>query len=213
MKDLISEILCSSIINLFNHQPDILTHTFQTTMTEWNFAHHLANEIAKYIFWLNHDVDVTKRNYNSKRPDIIFHKRGIDVLNILVVEIKCNNDNESDIKYDIQKITEDWMQPSLSYRFGVSIVVISKNDWKVTIFERDNPKPKTTISKNFKNSLPILENLPLVIHLQLLINEILAKKKENPEADTSDFEKQVDLLVYQLYGLTEREIKIVEGRQ
>jgi len=182
-------------------------------MTEWNFAHHLANEIAKYIFWLNHDVDVTKRNYNSKRPDIIFHKRGIDVLNILVVEIKCNNDNESDIKYDIQKITEDWMQPSLSYRFGVSIVVISKNDWKVTIFERDNPKPKTTISKNFKNSLPILENLPLVIHLQLLINEILAKKKENPEADTSDFEKQVDLLVYQLYGLTEREIKIVEGRQ
>jgi adenine-specific DNA-methyltransferase len=34
--------------------------------------------------------------------------------------------------------------------------------------------------------------------------------KENSE-DTTDIETQIDQLVYQLYDLTEEEIKIVEG--
>ena len=32
-------------------------------------------------------------------------------------------------------------------------------------------------------------------------------------ADTSELEKECDRLVYQLYGLTEEEIKIVEGEK
>ncbi|MEQ6120930.1 Eco57I restriction-modification methylase domain-containing protein [Reichenbachiella sp. MALMAid0571] len=43
------------------------------------------------------------------------------------------------------------------------------------------------------------------------VNEILALKKENPDADTNALEAEVDQLVYTLYGLTEEEIKIVEG--
>ena len=43
-----------------------------------------------------------------------------------------------------------------------------------------------------------------------LVDKILAAKKENPQADTSDMEKQIDQLVYALYGLTEEEIRIVE---
>ena len=37
-------------------------------------------------------------------------------------------------------------------------------------------------------------------------------KKENPSADTSALEKKIDEIVYKLYGLTEEEIAIVEGR-
>ena len=33
----------------------------------------------------------------------------------------------------------------------------------------------------------------------------------NPQADTSKLEAEIDQLVYQLYGLTEEEIRIVEG--
>ena len=36
-------------------------------------------------------------------------------------------------------------------------------------------------------------------------------KKQNPSADTTDLENQIDQLVYQFYELTEEEIKIVEG--
>ena len=43
------------------------------------------------------------------------------------------------------------------------------------------------------------------------MNEIIALKKANPAADTSEQEGQIDALVYQLYGLTEEEIEIVEG--
>lgn len=42
-----------------------------------------------------------------------------------------------------------------------------------------------------------------------LVNEILEAKKQNPQADTSDQEKAIDELVYQLYGLSEEEIKSV----
>ncbi|MDR9410622.1 MAG: hypothetical protein RI573_17390, partial [Balneolaceae bacterium] len=40
--------------------------------------------------------------------------------------------------------------------------------------------------------------------------QILIAKKENPDADTSDLEAEIDQLVYKLYGLTDEEITIVE---
>lgn len=40
--------------------------------------------------------------------------------------------------------------------------------------------------------------------------QILALKKENPEADTSKLEADIDQMVYELYGLTDEEIAIVE---
>jgi len=44
-----------------------------------------------------------------------------------------------------------------------------------------------------------------------LINQILSAKKQNPEAATSQLEKEIDQLVYKLYNLTEEEIKIIES--
>jgi hypothetical protein len=63
-----------------------------------------------------------------------------------------------------------------------------------------------------------LENVPLPIpsentesNIDKLVDKILTLKKENPSADTSALEKEIDQLVYELYGLTDEEIKIVEG--
>ena len=36
--------------------------------------------------------------------------------------------------------------------------------------------------------------------------------KQNPSANTTDLESQIDQLVYTLYGLEEYEIKIVEAK-
>jgi len=49
------------------------------------------------------------------------------------------------------------------------------------------------------------------IPFQSLVEKILALKKENPSADTSSLEAEIDQLVYELYGLTEEEIEIVEN--
>lgn len=63
-----------------------------------------------------------------------------------------------------------------------------------------------------------IELLPIKIpsleqekEIEILVNQILAKKKQNPSADTTDIENQIDQLVYQLYDLTDEEIKIIEN--
>ncbi|MGE0083519.1 MAG: TaqI-like C-terminal specificity domain-containing protein [Desulfococcaceae bacterium] len=63
-----------------------------------------------------------------------------------------------------------------------------------------------------------IELLPIKIpskkqekQIENLVSQILAAKK-NPHADTTALEKEIDRLVYDLYGLTEEEIDIVERR-
>ena len=138
MIDLIGLIIVSAIRNLFAKQPNVLTNTTATGMTEWNLGHHLANEINRYIFWLNHDLDVIKRNHNNQRPDIIFHQRGIYSLNFLVIEIKCTNYVEGDIR----KIREDWMGNDLCYRYGASVVIQSQRKFSVRVFENGMERPQ-----------------------------------------------------------------------
>ena len=41
----------------------------------------------------------------------------------------------------------------------------------------------------------------------------MVEGRANPQADTSKWEQEIDTLVYQLYGLTEDEVKIVEGKK
>ena len=50
-----------------------------------------------------------------------------------------------------------------------------------------------------------------MLRIELIANKILSIKKANPTADTTILETEIDALVYQLYGLTEEEIKLVEA--
>jgi type II restriction/modification system DNA methylase subunit YeeA len=43
-----------------------------------------------------------------------------------------------------------------------------------------------------------------------LVDKILLEKKENPKADTSKLEKQIDELVYKLYELTYEEVQLID---
>ncbi len=45
------------------------------------------------------------------------------------------------------------------------------------------------------------------------VKQILALKEKDPKANTQRLEKEIDALVYQLYNLTDEEIKIIEERQ
>jgi type II restriction/modification system DNA methylase subunit YeeA len=71
-------------------------------------------------------------------------------------------------------------------------------------------------NKGFRYKKAYLENLPIPLISKEaqqpfidLVDIILAKKEKNE--DTTTEEKQIDQLVYQLYDLTEDEIKVVEG--
>jgi type II restriction/modification system DNA methylase subunit YeeA len=45
-----------------------------------------------------------------------------------------------------------------------------------------------------------------------LVDSILSATSKDPKANVSKLERQIDQLVYQLYGLTEEEIAVVEGK-
>jgi hypothetical protein len=53
-------------------------------------------------------------------------------------------------------------------------------------------------------------NDPIVNQIENLVDKILGAKKQNPQADTSEYENEIDKLVYKLYDLSEEEIKIIE---
>jgi hypothetical protein len=59
--------------------------------------------------------------------------------------------------------------------------------------------------------IPIKYNDNLVKLIESNSTKINLAKKQNPTTDTTDIEKEINQLVYQLYDLTEEEIAIVEG--
>ena len=59
--------------------------------------------------------------------------------------------------------------------------------------------------------IPIKYDENLVQIIENYVRKVIQQKKENPSADTSALEREIDLMVYELYGLSEEEIGIVEG--
>lgn len=69
-----------------------------------------------------------------------------------------------------------------------------------------------TFKTNYLNPFPLPEAVSDEMERTISdkVKEVLLLKKQNPSADTSALESQIDQLVYQLYGLTHEEIKIIE---
>ncbi|MFH1739539.1 MAG: hypothetical protein ABIH23_11075, partial [bacterium] len=71
----------------------------------------------------------------------------------------------------------------------------------------------TTFTKQMMNDLPLPElSSKDKSNLVVIVNQILAAKRRNAEANTASMEREMGHLVYELYGLTPEEIKIVEGK-
>ena len=85
-------------------------------------------------------------------------------------------------------------------------------DFFYRLVSGDKQMFKRIILENIKAlPYPNMDNL-LIIDIEKMVEAILVRRKDNPSIDTSDMESEIDRLVYQLYGLTEEEIKIVEGQ-
>lgn len=105
----------------------------------------------------------------------------------------------------------EWLFPNIASDLG------EKGNRYFKIFVEKIPLPPIT---------PI--NEPIVKQIEMLVDKILAAKKSNESVpafgerqlskvaqatiDTSKWEKEIDLLVYKLYDLTNEEIKIIEGK-
>ncbi|MEZ4914075.1 MAG: Eco57I restriction-modification methylase domain-containing protein [Chitinophagales bacterium] len=66
---------------------------------------------------------------------------------------------------------------------------------------------------NYLNPFPLPASVDQDIENEIsdLVLKVMEQKKMNEKTDTTDLEKQIDQLIYQLYELTEEEIKIIEA--
>ena len=99
-----------------------------------------------------------------------------------------------DIKYLLAVLNSrliNWQMRHIAPTSGMGVL-----RWKKTYVEQ-LPIPQ----------IPKIEQRPFIE----LAEKITAAKAANPDADTSGWEAEVDRLVYDLYGLTESEIKIIEA--
>jgi adenine-specific DNA-methyltransferase len=69
-----------------------------------------------------------------------------------------------------------------------------------------------TFKTNYLNPFPIPLNINELNEMKIVekVNSILEKNKVNPNSNTCILGKEIDQLVFEVYGLTEEEIKIVE---
>lgn len=110
----------------------------------------------------------------------------------------------------VLKIKEE---TELSYRFLLGVLNSRFIGWyfrKKFQISSDDTFPQIMISDIQQLPVPRAASEDQQI-LAALVDQILVAKKADPKTDTSSLEKQIDQLVYQLYGLTEAEIAIVEG--
>ncbi|WQV89040.1 Eco57I restriction-modification methylase domain-containing protein [Helicobacter pylori] len=73
------------------------------------------------------------------------------------------------------------------------------------------------LNKGNLEKLPMFEltksNKPTADKIIALVDKILQAKEKDPKANTQELEKEIDALVYQLYNLTDEEIKTIENGQ
>jgi len=83
------------------------------------------------------------------------------------------------------------------------------------IYASNNPEQGEPFAQVKKFHLEMLPFYPISEHKQIpfikVVDQILDEKTSGLNADTATLEEELDKLIYQLYELTEEEIKIVEG--
>ena len=163
------------------------------------YAINWSGEYLKYGEWLH-----------RPRPSYIFDNEKLLVQRIrnpkLKTRIVCTYDNSGYINgtgiSNIILMDKHKGLYSLKCLLGIMNSKLV-NYWFSYHFVDVNIKPEQLRKIPLPNSLTEQS-------LVLLVDKILSIKHINPNADTSALEREIDGLVYGLYGLTEEEVEVVE---
>ena len=141
---------------------------------------------------------------------------------IIYIELMRLPKDKQDIKSNFPKFTLD--KKGLYYGLNTTYIITGKyieyclailNSSLTTflfpqyIYSLDNGGYR--VLKDYFKRLPIKEiDEEQQIPFKERVDKILLLKEENPKADTTELEQEIDVLVYQLYNLTYEEVLIVD---
>jgi len=173
----------------------------------WKKCASSADNIKKYtINWKGDFLNVSRDlaglgNVNYEQPKILIqYIRKLSMKTRLVCALDLKGDY-----YPLNNYSFVISEKGFSLEFLLALLNSKLTNWYFSNnFIDYNIKPK------YIEQLPLPKSLESN-RIENIINQILAAKNSAPSADTTVLEAEIDQLVYQLYGLTEDEIKVVEG--
>ncbi|MDD7459956.1 MAG: TaqI-like C-terminal specificity domain-containing protein [Spirochaetales bacterium] len=169
---------------------------------------YLIQEITKFIEWIPEKINRTRPAYLWKEEKKIVTQRISGGSHPIVAAIDVEkrkafaSTNSIVLKDDYKHL----------YNYFLALLNSNVLNWYYANNFSNNSTLTVNISKTFLEQLPIptatkKEQAPIIN----LVEQILKVKKENPANDTSELEKQIDKLVYELYKLSPEEIAIIEN--
>jgi predicted RNA methylase len=172
----------------------------------WKKCASSADNIKKYIItWKGDFLNISKDlaglgNVNYEQPKILIqYIRKLSMKTRLVCALDVNGEY-----YPLNNYSFVISENTPSLKFLLAILNSNLTNWYFSnSFVDYNIKPK------YIEQIP----LPKVLtsdSIENIVEEILAAKKDDPNANTSELEKQIDHLVYKLYQLTYNEVKIID---
>ncbi|MBR5466082.1 MAG: Eco57I restriction-modification methylase domain-containing protein [Bacteroidaceae bacterium] len=109
---------------------------------------------------------------------------------------------------DVYYITNPNKDYSLKYILGL----LNSKLYYVWLYHKGKRKGETLeLYQKPLSEIPIKKTTSDIQNsIVKIVDEIVAIKKSNPNHDTSSLERQIDVIVYKIYALTDAEIKIIE---
>ncbi len=142
-EDLVLKKVQNALKNFFKNECDL----FGIGVNERSISHKVA-EYLQYEFsdikvdceYNRHGLRADPKNLNGKRifPDIVVHRRGTDIENLLVIEVKKNGRSQSALDHDKWKLEElTKRKGEFRYQLGLLLEFHVKNKkiHKIRLFE------------------------------------------------------------------------------
>ncbi len=143
-------------------------------------------------------------------PDIIIHERYVRK-NLLIIEIK-KDAQPSGINNDSKRIKKFIEQ--LKYQFGLFINLKTDKDFGVKElrwFGKINNNCNPLIKKTSNQERKTINNL--IDKITKITKPYDCLKNETKQKKVKEYERQINKMVYKLYGLTKNEIKTIENNK
>jgi hypothetical protein len=177
--------------------------------TQYGLPSLIGQDIKKYTIHWN-DTYLDKNHKEYRRLNTFFSK---DMIYLRRVDI-CLEATIGDIAYGFSKnVYGIKIDESKGYDKKFILALLNSKALDFYYKKKFSTKKEDVfpeIQTYLYEQLPIPNPSYIQDIITDLVDTILATKQHNPQADTSELETQIDILVYLLYKLTYDEVKIID---
>ncbi len=173
-----------------------------------------GSDINKYItnwtsgIWLKYGEHIAEPRYTANFFDdekIVVRQTSDKLIATIDTEkYLCMN--------NLHVITKFKERKEVNFKFLLGLINSKLLDFYYTLLNPEKGEALAEVKKENLSRLPInIENNKFQKEIIVLVDSLLSIKQKDNKADTLYLENQIDQLVYQLYELSEEEIKTIEG--